>query len=83
MSDDRKYFTLVFEGDITKFKGNPLKTETPFGVPHAAGLGDAFAQLDKIDEIEDAAQKLIAAIARYDNAINDDVGQVQDTPKKQ
>lgn len=73
MSDDRKYFTLVFEGDITKFKGNPLKTETPFGVPYAAGLGDAFAKLDKIDEIEDAAQKLVAAIARYDNAINDPV----------
>jgi len=66
MGDKRKFFTLVFEGDITKFKGNPLKTETPFGVPVAAGLGNAFDELENIHEIEDAAQNLIAAIARYD-----------------
>jgi hypothetical protein len=68
MMNDRKYFTLVFEGDISKFKGNPLKTETPFGVPFAAGMGNAFDDLENIREIEDAAQRLIAAIARYDNS---------------
>jgi hypothetical protein len=72
---DRDYFTLVFKGDITKFKGSPLKTETPFGVPVAAGLGDAFQKLENIFEIEDAAQKLIAAIARIDNDADDAVGQ--------
>jgi hypothetical protein len=61
---DREYFTLVFEGDISKFKGNPLKTETPFGVPFAAGMGNAFDKLENIEEIADAAQKLIDAIDR-------------------
>lgn len=47
---DRKYFTLVFEGDIGKFKLNPLNTETPFGRPVAAGRGDAFEECDKLRE---------------------------------
>jgi hypothetical protein len=50
MSDDPKYteaFTLVFEGDIRKFKMNPLTTETPWGVPYAVMLGDALEQLDE------------------------------------
>lgn len=75
---DREYFTLVFQGDITKFNGNPLKTETPFGVPFAAGMGNAFDALENIHEIEDAAQKLIAAIARYENGTLDDVGTAGD-----
>ena len=44
------YFTLVFKGDIRAFKGNPLKTETPFGVPVAAGVGDAFQQINELEE---------------------------------
>jgi len=28
---DRTHFTIVFEGDITKLKGNPLKMERPTG----------------------------------------------------
>jgi hypothetical protein len=43
-------FTLVFEGDIRQFKMNPLNTETPWGVPYACGLGDAFAQRDRLQE---------------------------------
>jgi hypothetical protein len=57
---DREYFTLVFEGDISKFKGNPLKTETPFGVPFAAGMGNAF---DKIENIEEIAELSAGATA--------------------
>ncbi len=54
MSDPRdtpeltKAFTLVFDGDIRKFKGNPLTTETPFGIPYAVAMGDALATIDKI-----------------------------------
>lgn len=47
---EREYFTLVFRGDLRKFKGNPLKTETPFGVPIAASLGDALVELNKLTE---------------------------------
>lgn len=61
---DREYFTLVFEGDLTKFQGNPLKIETPFGVAFAAGLGNAFDKLENIEEIAEAAQKLLDTIDR-------------------
>lgn len=54
-----KYFTLVFEGDIRDFKGNPLKTKTPFGVPVSSGIGNAF------DEIEQLHQQ-IASLTRDD-----------------
>jgi hypothetical protein len=64
---NRKYFTLAFEGDITKIEGNPMKIETIYGVPVASGMGNAFDVLENLHEIEDAAQKLIAAIARYDD----------------
>jgi hypothetical protein len=49
VSDPRvcEYFTLLFRGDIRAFKRNPLMTETPFGIPIAAGIGDAFAELDE------------------------------------
>lgn len=52
MSDPRdtteltKAFTLVFAGDIRKFKMNPLTTETPWGIPYAVCMGDALEQLD-------------------------------------
>jgi len=43
-----QYFTLVFQGDICDFK-EPLKTETVFGVPFAAGVGDAFAETEQLE----------------------------------
>lgn len=49
MTDE--YFTLVFKGRIQDFKGNPLKTETPFGVPFAAGIGDAFAENEELRDL--------------------------------
>jgi hypothetical protein len=43
-------FTLVFAGDIRSFDFNPLTTETPFGVPYAVGIGDAFQELEQLAE---------------------------------
>ncbi len=57
-------FTLVFEGDITKFKGNPLKTETPFGIPFAASIGDALEKIEHLIEVEEAAENLLNVIRR-------------------
>lgn len=54
MSDFR-YFTLIFEGDIRSFKGNPFKTETAFGVPLAVSIGDVVAENDELrDQLEKA-----------------------------
>jgi len=39
---DKKFFTLVFEGDIGQFPANPFLTETPFGRPFACGRGNAL-----------------------------------------
>jgi hypothetical protein len=41
-------FTVVFEGSLAAFNGNPFKTDTPFGRPYAVGYGDAFERLDKL-----------------------------------
>lgn len=65
MKDDAKYFTLVFAGDITKIKGNPMKIETIYGVPVASGMGNAFDKLEKIDEIADAAHSLLDLISNF------------------
>jgi hypothetical protein len=46
---DRKFFTLVFEGNLAAFDGNPFRTETPFGVPFAAGYGNALEQVDQLE----------------------------------
>ena len=60
MSDDgRQFFTLVFEGDISKFEGNPLRTPTPFGVPFAAGVGNAFDVIENIEELKEAAENFL------------------------
>ena len=41
-----EYFTLVFKGNLRNFQGNPLRTETPFGIPIVCGIGDAFEEAD-------------------------------------
>jgi hypothetical protein len=45
-------FTLVFAGDIRKFKMNPLATDTPWGVPYAVSMGDALEELDELKSIK-------------------------------
>lgn len=46
-------FTIVFEGDLRKFEGNPLKTETPFGVPMTVAVGDVFEERDALETERD------------------------------
>lgn len=48
MADE--YFTLVFKGNLREFKGNPLKTETPFGIPFVAAIGDLSEVVDQLEE---------------------------------
>jgi hypothetical protein len=48
-------FTIVFEGDIRKFAGNPLKTETPFGIPYTVAVGDIIEQFNELQESSDPA----------------------------
>jgi hypothetical protein len=41
-------FTLVFDGDLRDFKGNPLRTDTPFGKPYVCALGDLAEENEKL-----------------------------------
>ena len=50
MVDFTAAFTLVFEGDIRRFKMNPLTTETPWGIPYAVSLGDITEEADELRE---------------------------------
>jgi hypothetical protein len=61
-------FTLVFEGDIRKFDGNPLRTPTPFGTALAVSMGDALQQAERghealsaLDAILEAGEELAGA----------------------
>ena len=57
-------FTLVFEGDLSAFKGNPFHVDTPFGKPFACGLGNSFTREDEavaaVDTLFDALTGLMA-----------------------
>jgi len=46
----KEFFTLVFQGDLRKFKANPHMTDTPFGRAVASGVGDAFAEIDDLTD---------------------------------
>ena len=82
MSDETEYFTLVFEGNLREFKGNPFRTETPFGIPRAGSLGDANEKVDKlravieecarIAETRDPTTDLGDHIARAIRSLKDD-----------
>jgi hypothetical protein len=64
--DGKQFFTLVFEGDLTKFPTNPLLTDTPFGQPVASALGDALAEREKLEEeISELNGKLGEAWGKY------------------
>ena len=61
VGDRVRGFTLVFEGDLSAFKGNPFHVETPFGKPFAYGLGNAFDREDEaVDALFDALTGLMA-----------------------
>lgn len=63
-------FTLVFPGDLRQFKGNPFKTETPFGVPVSAGVRDALDERSELLEALIAASHALKSYA-YGNASPD------------
>lgn len=48
MADE--YFTLVFKGNLREFNGNPLRTETPFGIPFVCAIGDLSEKVDELEE---------------------------------
>lgn len=73
MKGEPNYFTLVFEGNIRSFKPNPFKTETPFGIPFAAGVGNAFETSDDLLDALKAAHKWLL--------INDDPRCITDLKK--
>jgi hypothetical protein len=55
-------FTIVFEGRIGDFKGNPFKTETPFGMPFVVSDGDLAAQVDLLEERIRLATDLLKSV---------------------
>lgn len=59
---NRQCFAVVFEGDISKLPFNPLKAETVYGKPVAAGHGNPFDLANNIEEFADAMQRLIDAL---------------------
>lgn len=54
------YFTLLFEGNLRKIDASPFHTDTPFGRPIAASLGDMFTEnaelRDQVWALEDGVK---------------------------
>jgi len=48
---DKKYFTVVFEGNLLERKDNPFLIESPFGKVVGVGTGNSF---EKEEELIDA-----------------------------
>lgn len=53
MSELTERFTLVFEGDIRKLRRNPFKTNSAFGRPVIASMGDVTAERDRLQALID------------------------------
>lgn len=49
-------FTIVFDGNLKDYNGNPFHTETPFGKPQVVSDGDAT---DRADDLEEALQRIV------------------------
>lgn len=50
--DGEVIVTMVFKVEAAAFKkANPLATETPWGIPYAVGLGDAFEENDELRDL--------------------------------
>ena len=57
MSDDK--FTIIFKGDIRKFRENPLTIASPFGEVFSVWVGDAY---DEVEDLRAENEKLRAAL---------------------
>jgi hypothetical protein len=76
MAIDRDHFTLVFQGDIGKFKASPMVVDTPYGRPIAAGRGCAF---DEMEVLRDALERIQDALWPIDDAKHvDTVGKARE-----
>jgi hypothetical protein len=75
MSEER--FTIVFDGNLRGFNGNPFKADTAFGEPQTIALYDAIEQLDLFRE----ALEKIAAMDRL-GARADDLGRAARTARE-
>lgn len=54
--DDEVTVTMVFTLPKSKFRErNPLNTDTPWGIPHTVGIGDAFERNDELTAKLEAA----------------------------
>lgn len=53
-------FTVVFEGEISKLVGNPMKYETIFGKVIACGRTNA---LDEVEALHDEIERLETALS--------------------
>jgi hypothetical protein len=71
VSKDKKVFTIVFEGDVTKLDFNPLLTKTIFGDVIAVQRGDALKeQPTEVSELHKTVEKYLQAnIEAIDNAL--------------
>lgn len=65
---DPTVFTIVFSGDIRKLPFNPLNVESVYGRPVAAGIGNAFDEVESmadflppetLDDLSDAERYMI------------------------
>ncbi len=52
-----EYFTLVFKGNLRNFQGNPLRTETPFGIPFICALGNICDEAEELREAADGGPR--------------------------
>lgn len=57
-------FTLIFDGDIIDFEGNPFHVDTPFGRPQVVSVGDLAQERDKFEEALHAQKALYAELLR-------------------
>lgn len=49
MSDDPKFYTVVFEGDVRSISENLFKVVSPFGKVSTIGIGDVFEERDHLE----------------------------------
>lgn len=55
-------FTLIFNGDIIDFKGNPFHVDTPFGRPQVVSVGDLAQERDRFEDALHAQKALNAEL---------------------